>query len=136
MFDISTLALAPDYTLHLRHPVSGDKLYADKEETKPVEVLLFGTASKQYRNAVSAMQTRQLRRNAKKEKPSAEVMNDEAVDLLVACTSGVNNLAVDASGKVPTTAEDFRKLYADPKFSWLRAQVDEALGEVSNFLKE
>lgn len=134
MFDISTLALSADHSLHLRHPVSGDKLYADKDEKEAVEVLLYGTASKQYRNAVSAMQTRQLRRNAKKEKPSADVMNEEAVELLVACSAGSKNLSLD--GKAVTSADDFRKLYSDPRYSWLRAQVDEALGEVGNFLTE
>lgn len=134
MFDLSTLALKADYALHLRHPVSGDKLYADEEGTKAVEVLLYGTASKQYRNAVTAMQTRQLKRNQKKEKPNAEVLNEEAIELLVACSAGSNNLSMD--GKPVSTQEDFRKLYADPRFSWLRSQVDEALGEVGNFLKE
>lgn len=132
MFDINSLALAADHTLHLRHPVTGDKLYADKEEKQAVEVLLYGTASKQYRNAVSAMQTRQLRRNAKKEKPNAEVMQEESVELLVACSAGSKNLSLD--GKAVSTAEDFRKLYSDPRYSWLRTQVDEALGEVDNFL--
>lgn len=134
MFDINSLALAADHELHLKHPVSGDKLYADKDEKQPVMVLLYGTASKQYRNAVTAMQTRQLRRNQKKEKASAEVMNEEAVELLVACSAGSKNLSFD--GKPVSMAEDFRKLYSDPKFSWLRSQVDDALGDVGNFLKD
>lgn len=135
MFDISTLAFAPDYELHLKHPGNDTKLYADKEETKPIVISLYGTASKQYRKQVTEMQTRQLRRNAKKEKPSAETLNEEAVDLLVACSAGVKNFVFEGSD-FPGTPDAFRKLYSNPAFSWIRSQVDEALGEVGNFLKE
>lgn len=135
MFDISTLALKADYELHLKHPLTDMKLYADKEEKKPVQILLYGTASKQYRKAVSEMQTRQLRRNAKKEKPSAEVMNEEAVELLVAVSAGTKNFVFEGA-EFSGTAEAFRKLYSDPKFSWIRQQVDEAIGDVGNFLTE
>jgi hypothetical protein len=135
MFDISTLALKADHELHLKHPLTETKLFADAEEKKPVMILLHGTASKQYRNQVQAMQTRQLRRNAKKEKPSAETMNEEAVELLVACSAGTKNFVFEGT-EFSGTPEAFRKLYSDPKFSWLRAQVDEAIGDVGNFLKE
>lgn len=134
MFDITSMALAPDYELHLKHPVTGEKLYADKDEKDPVVVMLYGSASKQYRNAVTAMQTRQMRRDQKKEKANAEIINEEGVELLVACSAGSKNLSIE--GKAVTSAEDFRKLYSDPKLSWVRAQVDAAIADVGNFLKD
>lgn len=134
MFDINALALKDTFNLHLVHPTTGDKLYASADESKPVEIVLYGTSSKQYRSAVSAMQNRQLRRQAKKEKPSAEIFREEGVNLLVACGAGANNLAVD--GEPVGTPETFRKLFSDPRFSWVKDQADEALGEVGNFLTE
>lgn len=134
MFDINTLALKDTTTLQLRHPVTGDLLFADNDEKKPVEVELFGTSSKEYRNAVTAMQNRQLKRQAKKEKASVEVMRHEGIELLVACSAGSKNLSI--GGKPVKTADDFRELYSDRKLSWLKDQVDEALGDVANFLAQ
>jgi hypothetical protein len=80
------------------------------------------------------MQNRQLRRNATKAKASAEVMREEAVELLVACSAGSKNLTL--AGKEVSSEEDFRKLYSDSAYSWLREQVDAALGETANFLPQ
>lgn len=134
MFDISTIALKDTTELHLRHPVTGDKLYSDAEGTKAVTITLYGSASKQYRSAVSAMQNRSLRRQAKKEKTSAEVLKEEGTELLVACSATSSELTNDGSPvKDPS---DFRTLYSDPKYSWIKDQVDEALGDASNFLEQ
>ena len=134
MFDLNTLALNDTFTLQLSHPVTGDKLFADKEETQPVSITLYGTSSKQYRNAVAGMQNRQLRRTAKKEKATAEVMREESVSLLVACAAGSNNLAYE--GQAVVTDTNFRALFSDARFSWIKDQVDEALGDISNFLAQ
>ena len=128
--DLSTLALKDTFTLALKHPVT-DEVLADGD--KVVSIELFGTASKQYRNAVTSMQNRALRRQARKEKPNVEQIRDESLNLLVACTAGTANLAID--GKAVVDEEGYRKMYADPRFSWIRDQVDEALGDTSNFLE-
>ena len=133
-FDISTLALKDTFTLKLKHPVTQELLLVDGDEDKPVAIELYGTASKQYRNAISAMQTRALRRNAKKEKPSADQIKEESVSLLVACSAGSKNLAVD--GVVHAgDADSFKTLYSDARYSWIKEQVDEALGDIGNFLE-
>lgn len=135
MFDISTLALKTTSTeVQFRHPVSNELLWADDDKTVPVSVNLFGTASKEYRDARSAMQNRQLKRG--KTKPSAELLNEEGVTLLVATIDHFNNLAVDAAGTVPSTEADFRKLLNDARFSWVRDQIDEALADNERFLDQ
>lgn len=131
MFDISTLALADTFTLHLKHPVTGEKLYADEKQEQAVTITIYGTSSKKYRNAVTAMQNRQLRRKAK-DKASAEDLQEEGIGLMVACSASSENLAID--GEEVKTEAQFRKLYSDPRFSWIKDQVDEALADVSNFL--
>lgn len=132
MFSLDSLALKATTELQLRHPVTEELLWADKEQTKPVAIALYGPSSKQYRNAITAMQNRQLRRG--KQKVSAETLREESVKLLVACSdSGVNLTYKDA----PLDNEEaFSALYSDPAYAWVKDQVDAALGDPSNFLDQ
>jgi hypothetical protein len=130
MFDINTLAIRDSVTVQLRHPVSDELLFADEAKTQPVEAVLYGTSSKQYRAAINAMQNRQLKRG--KKQASAEVMREEGVALLVACTQKFNNLSVN--GAAADNEETIRDLYTNDSFSWVKSQVDEALGDVANFI--
>jgi hypothetical protein len=131
MFNLDTLALKDTVNLQLKHPVTDEPLFGDAEQTQPVEIVLFGTSSKQYRNAVTAMQSRALKRG--KKQPTIEEMRNESINLLVACTEKAVNLSY--KGEALDNAEAFRDLYSDPQFSWLKDQVDSALGDVSNFLE-
>jgi hypothetical protein len=130
MFRIDSLALTTDSVLvELRHPVTEELL---KDEGKAVGIWVYGTASEQYRNAVSAMQNRALKRQ--KGKATAEEMKEETIRLLVAVSEKGENLEYD--GKPLKDAETFRSLYADPRFSWVKDQVDAAVGETANFLDQ
>lgn len=130
MFSLDSLALKDTTELQLRHPVTEELLWADNEQTKPVAIALFGTSSKQYRNAITAMQNRQLRRG--KQKVSAETLKEESISLLVACSDRGVNLTYKKADL--DNEEAFRALYSDPAYSWLKDQVDAALGDPSNFL--
>ena len=131
MFNLDTLSLKDTVSLQLRHPVSEELLFADEAKTQPVEIELHGTSSKEYRNAITAMQNRALKRG--KKQASAEVMKEEGIELLVACSAKANNFSF--GGKPVSDDAAFRSLYGDAKFSWLKEQVDAGLGDVSNFLK-
>lgn len=133
-FNLNSLALHDSFVLQLKHPVEGTPLFADEAETEAVSITLYGTSSKQYRNAVTAMQNRQLRRNAKKERASAEDLKEESISLLVACSATSAFLSLD--DKPVTDAATFRQLYSDARFSWVKDQVDEALADTSNFLEQ
>jgi hypothetical protein len=130
MFNLDQLSLKDTVSLQLRHPVSDELLFADEAKTKPVEIELHGTSSKNYRNAITAMQNRALKRG--KKQASAEVMREEGIELLVACSAKANNFSY--GGKPVLDEDTFRALYGDAKFSWLKEQVDAALGDNSNFL--
>lgn len=123
------LALKDTYVLHLTNPVSDEKLFDD--EGNEVTITLYGTSSKQYRNAVAAMQNRELRRKAKKETAKAEDIENESVSLLTAC-SVTSTLELD--GEPVDNKDAFRSLYGNPAYAWIRSQVDEALGDMTNFL--
>jgi hypothetical protein len=137
MFDLNTLALQDVYVLHLEHPVSGEKLYADKEQKKPVTITLHGPASKVHRNAMTALQSKVLRRKAGKKKDVVEVADIEQArqdmnDLLAACSADSENLVL--GGKPIKSADDFRSIYNNPAYEWVRQAVDASLGEQGNFV--
>lgn len=131
MFNLDDLALSDTTTLQLKHPVSEEILYADKDKTEAVAIVLFGTGSRQYRNAITAMQNRALKRG--KKQATAEQMRDEGIELLVACSEKAINFSY--AGKPVNDEAAFRSLYGDAKFGWLKEQVDAALGDTANFLQ-
>jgi hypothetical protein len=129
LFDLKTLAIKDSAFCQLKHPATDELLFLDEEKTQPVGVDVYSTSSKEYRNALTAMQNRSLKRG--KKQVSAEVMREEGIDLLVACSiKGVNT---ESLGDLSNDAA-FRTLYNDARFSWVKDQVDAFLGDVSSFL--
>ena len=131
MFDITKLAAKDSVEIQLRHPVTDELLFADEAKEKPIKVVLWGTSSKQYRQAINAMQNRQLKRG--KKQATAEVMREESIELLVACSQSVTNMAFN--GEEVNTPEAFRKLYSKESFAWLKEQVDAELSNLGNFIQ-
>lgn len=119
------------YVLQLKDAITGEPLFEDDKQQVPVTITLFGKSSMRYRNAVNAMQNRELRRRAKKDSATAEQMQKESTDLLVAC-SATSTLELD--GELVDNKAAFEKLYSNTELSWIRDQVDAALGDDSNFL--
>jgi hypothetical protein len=119
------------YVLHLKNPETDELLFEDEAQELPVTVTVYGKSSTRYRNAVAAMQNRELRRKAKKEVATAEQLLKESLDLLVAC-SATSTLELD--GEVVDNKAAFEKLYSNTELSWVRDQVDAAIGDDSNFL--
>ena len=130
MFNLDSLSMSDTTTLALKHPVTEELLYSNADKTEVASILLFGTGSKQYRGGVTALQNRALKRG--KKVATAEQLREEGVELLVACSSEATNFTY--AGKPVNDEASFRALYSDPKFGWLKEQVDAALGDVSNFL--
>lgn len=131
-FELNKLALRETTELLLRHPVTEEVLYADDDESLPVTIIIYGTSSKQYRNALTSMQNRQLKRG--KKTASAEQMREEGIELLVACSDKVLNMTYN--GKVVDNDDVFRSLYSDPAYSWVKDAVDAELGNTAAFMKE
>lgn len=130
-FNLKSLALKKDtFPLQLRNPVDDTPL-ADDEGNKVI-INVYGTASKEYRDAVRAMQNRQLKRGNKK--ATAAEIQEEGVELLVAVSESAENLELD--GQPVSSPASFRTLYSNPEYSWVREQVDAAVGDIGNFLSQ
>lgn len=130
MFDIDTLAIQDSTVVTLTHPVSGETLYVDKDNKEAITITVASTSSRAYRTAVNAMNNRSLKRGNKK--ATAQEQREEGIALLTACCVTSENLKY--KGSLVKDEADFRALLSDDKFSWIKNQVDEALGNVENFI--
>jgi len=131
-FDLNALAIQEQgiTPLQLKHPATGDLLFADDAGTQPVTITISSTSSRAYRQAVAAMRNRALKRG--KKIATAAEQEEEGIELLVACCITSDNLPYN--GEAVKTESQFRALLSDVKMSWIRNQVDEYLGDVENFI--
>lgn len=129
-FDIASLGITESTVLHLLHPATEEKLYADKDQKEPITITVLSTASRAYRQAVNAMHNRTLKRGNKKASPDAQ--REEGIELLVSVCHSSENLVYE--GRPVKTEADFRALLSDDKMSWIKTQVDECLGNVELFI--
>lgn len=133
--DISDLSINDSTTFQVTHPVTGELYFADKEGKLPVKITVSSTASKPYRTAVNAMHNRGLqRKRAGKKELTADEEREEGIKLLTACFLGAENLLY--KGTLIEDQFDFRELLSDDKMSWLKVQVDQALGNIENFITQ
>ena len=130
MFDIASLSIQESTVLHLTHPATGEKLYADKDQKQPITITVASTSSRAYRSAVNAMNNRTLKRGNKK--ITAEQQKEEGIELLTACCVTSENLSYNGEPVKDDAA--FRALLSDDKMSWVKNQVDETLGNVELFI--
>ncbi len=82
----------------------------------------------------------QLKKRGKEDDPqTAEKFEKSNIELLVACTASwrtgtIPTLNFEGEDR-PCTKANAELLYASPKWAWLRAQVDEEIGDIANFMK-
>lgn len=137
-FDFNDLALEENAKLHLAHPKNdGSMLYApalpgQPEDSRPVELNVYGPASTQFRKAMDVMHKKTAKRG--KREPTSEESREQSVDFLVAVAIDFSNIKFD--GQVVNTPESFRKLFSNPKWEWVTKQATSFLFEDSNFLVE
>lgn len=129
IFD-TTAACDKGFELQLVHPVSKDPL--------PVFITVVGKDSQAYKDHVRAKANQNLRRSFKQQRkaaeaPTIEEIEADAVALLVACTTGWRNVVLPGSGELPFNEENCTRIYTD--FPAIRAQVDEAISDLENFMK-
>jgi hypothetical protein len=135
-FELNSLALSDEATVHLHHPVTEVPLYApvkkgEDPESKPVQVTVKGSASQAYRRAVDTMMKKAAKRGKREATP--EEMREQSIEFLVALSVKIDNLVLD--GEEVASADAFRKLYSDPRYDWIKEQINAAVGDTASFLK-
>ena len=71
------------------------------------------------------------RRAKADETPTVEKIEDEAISLLAACTTGWRGIVFEGN-EMPYSTDNAKKLYSSLKY--IREQVDEAIGDIELFL--
>lgn len=98
---------------------------------KPLDIFitLAGVDSQVWKDA----QRRQSNNRLKKKsfRLSAEELEAEGVDMLAACTLDWENMILDGQ-ELECSRENAARVYS--RFSWLKEQVDEFIGDRANFL--
>lgn len=112
--------------LTLKHPTTGDDL--------PVKIKLAGRDSKLWRDAERAYADNRLermQRNGKIGTIKTADVERRGLRLLATVTMAWENVEIDGK-PVQCTKEQAEQLYA--RFPWIAEQVDEFVGDRSNFL--
>ena len=132
-FNINTKAVSDTATLHLEDPATGEKLYADEAQKLPLEIVVYGKASKQYRSALAALSRKGM---ARKNKPQSFDQNvEDNVDILVAISKKANNFDM-GDGLPIDNAEAFKGLYSNASLYWCKDQVQNFLESTESFLQK
>lgn len=114
--------------MHLKDPISGAKLF-DEKSGEPVEILLVSRDSREYREATRRVTEKRLGLGRR---PSFEELEGEAIDVLVCCTKGWDNITLRGEA-LPCTEGNARMLYTN--FPFVKEQVDAFVGSRANFIQ-
>lgn len=102
-----------------------------------ISIRLVGTDSADYRKVARALQNRRLEKVARqgKVKMTAEEHEENQLAMLCVCVKEWKGMEKDKK-EYPCTPENVRALLSDPQFAWLREQIDEFVGERTNFIQD
>ena len=112
----------------LRHPNTDEILYTDD---KPIVFELLGADSTEYRRRLRMAGNKNISKGRKGQ--TVEKLEAETVDLLAACTVNWTGVVLDGE-TLEFSFQAAKQLYGDERFRWIYDQVDEFIGERSNFL--
>lgn len=135
-FELNSLAFSEETVLHLEHPATGAPLFAkDKkgadDESKPVQIVLKGSASPAYARAVDVMMKQKSK--IKNREMTLKEARDQNIEFLTALSVTAHNLTLD--GEALDNPEAFRKLYSNSSYDWIKEQVNATLQSAEAFLK-
>ena len=117
--------------LELLHPVSG--LPIEDEDGAKMRLKLVGKDSDEYRKAQRATTERRLKSRSKAQRFDADALEQEATDVLVACTKDMQGFA-DNGEDLEFNPASVRKVYTN--YPWIREQVDEFVDDRGNFMQD
>ena len=128
LFDLDSVVQLTTATLKLKHPISGLPTGVCIELAGPEHAA---------RQAIEWERTRAIRAEMESTgkygfKALAEIKLD-AIERLVACTLGWSGLSLGGQ-PLAYSADACTRLYADPKWAWVRDKVKEALDQRELFI--
>lgn len=131
MFKIENLKLANTAEFEVTHPVTGEVL--EDEKGNKVILTVYGSSSRQHRQAVEKMVRKKNARGRKE--PTLAEQRAENIEFLADLSISISNLEYDGVEGVEGR-ERFVQLYSDDSLSWLRDFASESLGDIEAFLQQ
>lgn len=120
---------------HVLHPVTRQPMYHKENEGAeplPMTVRILGEQSEAFQKAQRVITNRRLAARGRG-KVSAEEIEAESLETLCKCIIGWSNIFLSGK-KLEFSYANALQLMGDRRFAWLRKQIDEAIGDESNFL--
>lgn len=122
--------------IELLHPTTNAPL--------DIFISILGKDSQAFREYVKSETNANIRREAMAKRrgreapsPTAEDIDEKAVELLVLCStgwrSGDEKTLTYKGENLPFTVANAKRIYTEQL--WIRRQVDEAIGDLENFMK-
>jgi len=130
-FNITSKSLNDQATFTLVDPDTGAQMFSDDAETQPLQITLYGKASKQYKNALSKLSKKSQARKGKQ--PSFDESVADNNELLAAISKEALNFDL-GDGVAINTPEKFIELYSNAGLYWIRDQASAFLEETGSFL--
>lgn len=121
--DLATLSVAEETWVEIEHPSTAEPV--------GIQIKVAGSDSEIYKKQMRKQQDKRLKRGFRK--VNSEQLETEGRELLVACTLDWKGVVYNGE-ELECNAENVRWLYKT--YSWIKDQVDNAIGDVSNFLGE
>lgn len=109
---------------------AGEKLY--DEDGNAVSIQIYGKASRQYKQALSALNRKNIERKGKPQTYTTNV--EDSIEVLVAISKAAYNLTL-GDEEIDTPAK-FKELYSDASLFFIKDAVQEALEDNANFLQK
>ena len=127
--DLSNLGTEQEScVMELLHPVTKEVIKDDKE--KAFSISLLSVDTNQYKNEFNKV-IKAAR--ASKSEQTATAAEKRACELLASMTTDCH-LIMDGK-KLPSDAVSMTKLFMDPKYTWIREDVEAYIRDRSNFMK-
>lgn len=126
--DLKSLKTTDEITIPICDPGTDEPLKTETGES--ITITAKGIDSKLFRTTAFRLAESS---GANRKKLSASKVDQNAISLLVAVTTGWSNIVHDGQ-HLEFNEENVRMIYTE--YNWLRQQVDEAIGDRSNFFKK
>ena len=132
-FDISALETSDTGFVHLKNPSTEEPIFlGSADDAKPVGITVHAPGTKAYVAAEDRRTNRQLLRNRRTKKVSAENLREDNQQFFADVTVSFDNLSFKAADNL-SGKELFLALYSDPKFGWVADQVNAFLNDWGSF---
>jgi len=118
--------------LHLKHPLTGEAVYADDKNKKPVTIKLKGTDSDEYKKIIQrAVRNKQAKKQSS-DNPDFDEMKQVAAETYAKMTISWQNISVNGED-LECNYENAVKLYLG--YAEITKQVGDFMADRRNFIK-